>query len=621
MRLERFSVQGFRSLADVPEIPVRRPTILTGENDGGKSSALEALRFLLNGPTPALDDHSFEESGSGTEYPDQGPRVAEVAVTGDFSLTAAEQAMLGLPDTVRIRRSVNGTERPVYHVYQQVPADEELRGIRNMGIRDVRALAARRGVSPDGDGRELESWQKPLCELAAAGSQTFDWTPAPREVTDRLPSFLLFSSRDEPDPEYQVKSVLHATYKRLLDDTELVKPVRELEAEIRDRLQAEAEQLCAHIRERVPELTSVSAIPNVSFRDGFSSVQLRALKGNEDVGLRQAGAGRQRRISLAVWEWISMPHDGNTESPLDLVIAYDEPDTHLDYGKQRELVDLIHTQCQTSGVRMIVATHSLNLIDRVDIADVVQLRLDAKKRTVVERLIDESHIGVDRYLSQLSAAMGLRTSVLLHERCFLAVEGPSEEQTFPYLFRLVTGKPMQSAGIALICGGGNDGALQVTEFLIKHKRSVVFIVDKDSTSKKVFSLEKLHAHGVKDAQIHFIGAPNELEELYSDEQWAETANEEWPRTDGQAWTASGIAGLRACGKFSDQLKKAIWEDAKAGESKQEMNMKLVHRLKTADEVPEQLREKFQAVAQLASGEMEANEATPGSSAASPGSSH
>jgi hypothetical protein len=33
-----------------------------------------------------------------------------------------------------------------------------------------------------------------------------------------------------------------------------------------------------------------------------------------------------------------------------------------------------------------------------------------------------------------------------------------------------------------------------------------------------------------------------------------------------------------------------------------MNMKLVHRLKIADEVPEQLREKFKAVARLASGD-------------------
>jgi hypothetical protein len=65
-----------------------------------------------------------------------------------------------------------------------------------------------------------------------------------------------------------------------------------------------------------------------------------------------------------------------------------------------------------------------------------------------------------------------------------------------------------------------------------------------------------------------------------------------------------IAVLRVRGKFSDQLKKVIWEEAKAGLSKQEMNIKLVHRPKTVDEVLRQLHEKFGEVARLASGKPE-----------------
>jgi putative ATP-dependent endonuclease of the OLD family len=354
MRLESFSVQGFRSLADVSAIPVRRPTILTAHNDGGKSSALDALGFLLNGQVPAWDDYSYEWGSTGMENAAEIPRVTEVMVTGDFSLSSSEQEELGLPGTIRLRRKITSTDARVYEVYTQVPEDEELRGIDDMNTRELRELGVSPGVDPEGDGRAAESWYKPLSALAATGPQILDWTPTSRKVIDRLPMFLLFSSRDEPDPEAQVHSVLRATYKRMLDDTELVKPVRELEETIKDKLQAEAEQLCAHIQVRVPELTSVSAVPTVSLRDGFGSVQLRALKGSEDVGLRQAGARRQRRISLAVWEWISMPREGEDESPLDLVIAYDEPDTHLDYNKQRELVDLIHTQCRAPGVRMIV---------------------------------------------------------------------------------------------------------------------------------------------------------------------------------------------------------------------------------------------------------------------------
>ena len=599
MLLQSFDVQGFRSLADVRGIPLRSPTILTGHNDGGKSATLEALGFLLNSQAPKPEDRTYLQ-GCSAGGADVDRRVPELVVVGEFVLSGSEQKELELPEKIRLRRRLTGAEAPMYEVLRRVPADENLRGLDVMKLADLKEVAASQGIKPVGSAAKLDSWRTPLLEVAAAGVQVDAWTRASRDVIDQLPMFLMFSSMDEPDPEAQVRTVLYAAYRQMLEDTRLVAPVRELEETITAKLQAAAEQLCEHIQCRVPELTSVSAVPTVSFRDGFNSVQLRAYKNEEDVALRQAGAGRRRRISLAVWEWTSLGRNDGTQESFDQVIAYDEPDTHLDYAKQRELVDLIHLQCQNPRVRMIVATHSLNLIDRVDIADVVQLRLE-NGRTVMERLVDESHEGVDRYLSQLSAAMGLRTSVLLHQRCFLAVEGQTEEQTFPLLFRLVTGKPLQSAGIALICGKSNDGALKVTQFLIEHKRDVVFIVDKDSENQKVFKPKKLRDHGVKDHQIHYIGAPDELEELYADDQWSDTMNDSWPRTDGREWAAGDVAALRDNGKFSDKLKKLIWLNTDEGpSSKQEMNMRLVLRLRTADEVPLQFREKFELVARIAS---------------------
>lgn len=597
MRLESFGVRGFKSLADVSAVPVRQPTIVTGENDGGKSSALEALAFLLGERIPALEDYTRKQDAQGAAV---FRHVEEIVVSGEFSLSDTEREELHLPETVSLRRKVvAGTGKPVLEVLVEAPKDEDLRGIDNMNMASLKALAAKYHVEPEGNKTVLATWREPLRELAASAPQVPAWIPASKDVVDRLPGFLLFSSREEPDPEVQIRTVLQAEYKRLLSDPDFIKPVRDLEGQIQERLQDEAKKLCAHILDRIPELESVTAIPSVSFREAFNSVQLRA--GAEGVGLPQAGAGRQRRISLAVWEWIAMPREEGDNGPLDLVVAYDEPDTHLDYERQRNMMKLIHTQCKVKGVRMIVATHSLNLIDGVDIADVVQFRRDEGGRTRVEILEDESHDGVDRYLSQIARAMGLRTSVMLHERCFLAVEGPTEQQTFPLLFRLATGRPFQSAGIALICGDGNDGALQVVKFLIKHRRTVTFIVDTDSKTdrRKIFREDKLHASGVRKEQIHFVG-DKELEDLYSDAQWVGTANAEWPRTDGRLWVEQDISDCRAKGKFSGSLLSLFKLSSESGpQSKQEMNIKLVLRLKDAAEIPEQLRMAFRTIETLA----------------------
>lgn len=624
MRLDSFHIQGFRSLADVSDIPLRRPTILTGHNDGGKSATLTALAFLLGKYEPALEDHTFQCEESSTAQDDshqdtslmeaQEPgefsrRAPEIIATGKFTLSTAEQEEVGLPPTIQLRRRASGSDAPVYELLQAVPADPELRGIADMKLLELKQLAIGRGIEPEGPANRLESWRKPLTDLASSGDHVDDWTRASRSVIQRLPVYLAFSSTDEPDPEAQVRKVLQASYERMLADPDLIGPVHDLEQKVSDRLQAEAQQLCRHIQERVPELTSVSAVPSLAFRHGLSNVQLRAFKGNEDVGLRHAGAGRQRRISLAVWEWTSQIITAPPEEDDDdasVVIAYDEPDTHLDYAKQRDLVDLIHTQCENPQARMIVATHSLNLIDRVDIADVVQLHLDDSGRTVAERLTDETHEGVDRYLASISAALGLRTSVLLHERCFLAVEGPTEQQTFPILFRLAMNRPLQSAGIALIACNGNEGALKVTRFLIEHNRKVVFILDKDSetnpATRKLFKRDKLRSYLITDEHVHYIGDSNELEELFTDDQWTETANELWPRYDGRLWTSRDFSELRGSGKFSDALKDLIRKSSEAApSSKQEMNLGLALRLRSADEVPGELRKIFEQISEISRG--------------------
>ena len=73
----------------------------------------------------------------------------------------------------------------------------------------------------------------------------------------------------------------------------------------------------------------------------------------------------------------------------------------------------------------------------------------------------------------------------------------------------------------------------MTRFLIEHNRTVVFILDRDSATnpatKKLFSMDKLRSYLITEQQVHYIGGPNELEELFDDNQWAETANELWPR--------------------------------------------------------------------------------------------
>jgi predicted ATP-dependent endonuclease of OLD family len=117
-----FSISGFRVLADVGPVPLEKPSILTGRNDSGKSSVLDALAFLLD-PYRNVLPTDFPIQAEDARKPDE-ERV--IVVTGVFKLNEDDQKATGLADVVIIRRSA-GLESNVvtdygYEAEQQVPA-------------------------------------------------------------------------------------------------------------------------------------------------------------------------------------------------------------------------------------------------------------------------------------------------------------------------------------------------------------------------------------------------------------------------------------------------------------------------------------------------------------------
>ncbi|GAB2766703.1 hypothetical protein GCM10027072_77040 [Streptomyces bullii] len=609
MYLTRFSACGFRSLARVEDIPVSSPTILAGRNDGGKSAVLTALAFLLGHHRLTEEDRTYAQGEGAAKG-----RCGETWVEGVFTLDAGEQAVAALPPSVRIRRVAEEGQAAQWQYFGSQPADSRLHDLGRMLKNDLAALVAEFGLSPAGSlrGDLLEA----VTAYAATAPQVEQWMPLPRQLQERLPRLLPFGGKDE-SPDDAVRTALNSCYETLLEDDTLQGRVREIESEITQRLEKEADSLCQHIRQHCGDFVGVQVKPEVSFKGGFKRAPLEVSKADgEPVDLTRSGQGSNRRIALAVWEWTSnlLEHSGlaattgeaeEQQEPTQTIVVYDEPDTHLDYRHQRTVMDIIRKQCALPHVNVMVATHSMNLIDGVDIADVVHLRLDDSGRTAVERLTDDSHDGINFHLGQIAAAVGLRNSVLLHERCFLAVEGPTEQQCLPLLFRLSQGLSLQAAGIALWACGNNEGALLLAGYLVRNRRTVMLMVDADSRSNKQFRQERLIKAGLDLAtQVTWVGEAegyNELEELFTDTQWAAAANTHWPRPQSNDWKAEDFTAHRG-GKFSSRILTMIKEQAQhtSPDGKGDMLYALVSTLTTADDVPTQLRKAFNDVQALAS---------------------
>ncbi len=596
MHLERFSVSGFRSLADVADIPISGPTILAGPNDGGKSAALSALAFLVGDYLPTEEDRTYLEGESGVRCP-----LTEVV--GVFRLDEWERERLGLPAEVKVRRRVDAELSPVYEIWAALPDDEELRELHAKLVPDLKELVKRFGLRP-------EKPTKPflLAALHAYGvehSSGEGWTGVPPGLTGRLPRIAAFEGRDL-EPEAAVKSALTLRLKDYLAEDGMRSRVHELEVDAQRWLAVEAKPLADHIVARCGDIAAVTVDPKVATSHFLQATSLRLERSSgELVRLDRSGLGSARRISMAVWEATTemlaeqrQTDEDAAESgpPVQVIVVYDEPDTHLDYHYQREVMRLIRDQGEVAHVSVVVATHSLNLIDGVDISDVVLLALDERRRTRVERLGAGDH-PFDRHLGAVAAAVGLRNSVLLHERCFLAVEGDTERQSLPILFSLSEGLPLQAAGIALWSCGGNAGALRLAEYLHEHGRNVLLVLDADSAEQDAAFRRDNLTRRFGDDRVLVL--EDEVEELFDDTTWAATANEAWPRRD-RHWSPEDFAALRGQRKFGDRVSSLLREHGEgAPPRKSSLAAEVALRLRRPDDVPRELRAVFARLRRLA----------------------
>ncbi|MEV7267827.1 TOPRIM nucleotidyl transferase/hydrolase domain-containing protein [Micromonospora aurantiaca] len=613
MQLVSISVHGFRSLQDVGPIPIRRPTLLTGHNDSGKSATIDALAFLLGASPLAEEDRTFEatrtgggETGPSSDAPGSVRRVEATWVEGEFRLSDQEQADLTLPGTILMRRISGHELGPRLELLVDAPVDENLRDLGAKPLSDLRATAAALGVTVTSDARAKSSWVAALEQFAETQPFTRAWIPARKDIAAALPKFLRFG--DAESAEAAVRVALNSRYRSHLEDEDLKQQVRSLEDELGRRLREDAQGLVDHIKQRCPDLVSVEVQPDVSFTSGLRSTRiLLARIDGETVGLSAVGAGRSRRISLAIWEWTSelLQSDASSHAASDeqqIVLAYDEPDTHLDYIQQRRVMALIREQCAIPGVSMVIATHSMNLIDGAAIEDIVHLRLDGERTRASLLLSDLDDNANGQFLSDIATALGLRNTVLLHERCFVGVEGATEQQSFPLFFRLCTGRPVHAAGVVIVGCHNNEGALKFIGYLARSQRQVMLIVDADSRkTNKMFSDANLAKEGIDIvSQTRFIGTPDqELEFIFTNEQWCAVANTAWPRNDTRSWEPKDVDALRS-GKFSSALLTLFREGSDSGpSSKAEMMYEMARSLKTPAEVPSELRDAFLQLEKLA----------------------
>lgn len=573
--LTKLTMHNYRCLRDAVIPFTREITVLTGQNDAGKTSTLDALESLLGVKPLAATDRS-----SGL------PETEPVVVEGEFVVSGSSQPLL-----FRSVLDDRGNRREIKAIaHREFPMEPD-----DMSLPDLRAAIQRLGIPSPGGASKAPYVQAANTWIDGRPRDEFRelWRTAVKEELSLLPSLTRFDEAHVEEPIAHAQALLVRAARSVLGQEGYTSKLDELQQTLAADILPTLDEIRQKIRKHCPDIDDIEVTPIFDFRRPAISVSIKLLRGGATVPLETAGGGRRRRIAVAIHEAsIESLKTGSSEE----ILAYDEPDMHLDYMAQRELFDILRRQSELGHVQVVVATHSLNFIDKVGLASLAHYRLNSTYSTIVETLTSTAHADELAFLQNVCVSLGLRNSALLSERCFLVVEGDTEHASVPVLYRKATGSSLVASGITLLNTKGSGAVRRLVEILrTEWNRDVVAMVDADARVEAASWLARLGL--TERSDLYFIGT-KEFEDAFTDEQWAIALNNSFPQGAGQ-WQRSDIAALRSSESFADDLCSLVRDrSTAAGATKPDLGYALAESVAT-NEIPTAIRHALEAASALA----------------------
>lgn len=520
MRLEAIKFQNFRCFHDTDWLPVRDLTVLVGENDSGKTAVLDGVAILLGTATGSLEDVAFK-AAAGVGEPDEAEREENFSITGRFSHGGADDLDVPLDPDGNVIISLRFSENlPQWLVTGLVPVDEDLQiDPSSTKMSDLKELLNGRGLPvPGGTSKEpyvqavrraIEGSPKCVASIEMDG-------PRHRAL------FEVLDFRTARDAQVVLNTTLRALFGELIRSNQYPE-LAIAEGKINKALQTKANELSGFVKRYRTDVQDVVVRPSVDFASGYRDVEIRLTdtKG-APIALQRRGQGLQTHLRLATFEWSGQLLSGSGVATR--VVLFDEPDTHLDYHAQRRILGVIEEYAKNGHV--LVATHSMNMINHVSLENIVHLEFNRAARRTTPRQIRTEAGDESAELNRIGESLGVENATMLYERAFVMFEGETEAHALPRMYEVWTKSKWYLDGVRFVNGYNNEGAIQFARFLHTNGRPVIALVDEDTKIQKAsqyrrqFSRNRLEGQALLPADRIKVVGPSCFELAFSSACWS-----------------------------------------------------------------------------------------------------
>lgn len=580
MQLKEIEVTNFRS-CKIVKIDFESLTIFIGENDSGKSSILDVFDIAFNNNNPQPNDFYCNKDNNRSEK----IKIDLFFLLDDNDTVLTEYA---IGRELRIRKEFCLTGEQNTLIYVDAPENE------NFNI-DFQARDASFqkgflvGFLPELQPNEISNSSKREAlfkDLRDSQPKIKSWRIVGNIFGKNFVLYERYSSMDYSDPASIVGKTFRQVFEKSIHKestkrdgiSELIPQLKTVEKKARIDISNKVAELQDFVKKYCENVINIDYQPAFDFSSGIKQGEFYLDRGYGLFPLSRIGDGTKRRLFMAVTDWdreiLSRPNKEFVHTSL-IIRGYDEPDTNLHYEAQRLMFYSISqiAKPQETGIQVVLCTHSLTMIDRAPAQSIRLFNLDNCGCTNVKKLVTNDDPKVESFLKEIAAELGITNSIMFYERCFIIIEGPTEFNALPMLYKKIYKRSMIEDGIRLINVQSNSSVHSFLKLFSQNKSELLIVfIDRDSENRKDLRLTApmLREVGFDDTfineKIKYFG-DMEFEDGFSDEVLAMALNLYWPKKDETAWIPKEIEKLRDSKKFSEDIKHIVWDFSKPDSNK------------------------------------------------------
>lgn len=229
------------------------------------------------------------------------------------------------------------------------------------------------------------------------------------------------------------------------------------------------------IQNEVPSITGISAKVSFDLQRKLTDLFVQKVGAQDDVHIENQGEGIKRQIWFALLKIQANIAEANASNKR-YIWCFDEPETHLHPKAQRDFFSAIQMLAR-QNFQILVSTHSTIFVDSSKVEDIKTFKIDNHY----------TNVGTVANIEDIYTTLGLKNSDFLFYNKFLIVEGHTEETLIPILYYKYKGRTLKEDNVQLINLKGctnaevaNDVLEQLIKGFSKIDDLAIYIFDSDT---------------------------------------------------------------------------------------------------------------------------------------------